>query len=66
VNHCTICHNQIEPGRSVYQEVVGYVKERKAGGANQIRRKTPTGRYAHTSCVENAAPEQIPGQLSIV
>ena len=64
--NCTICDRPIEPGRSTYQEVTGYVRERKGGGANQIRRKEPTGRYACADCVENKTVETIPGQMSLV
>lgn len=63
---CPICDRRIEPGRSVYQEVTGFVRERKGGGANQIRRRKPTGRYAHVECVESTIAEPIPGQLSFV
>jgi hypothetical protein len=67
MSQCVICNSAINPGRrEVYQEVTGFVRKRKGGGANQIRRQKETGRWAHVECVERVAPLQIPGQLSII
>lgn len=50
---CSMCANTIYPKRAgSYYEVVGWVERRKEGGANQVRNKQPTGRWAHHACLE--------------
>jgi hypothetical protein len=51
--NCVKCGNPIEDQGSAYYEVIGWSHKRPSyGGTNSLWRKTPTGRWMHTGCVE--------------
>lgn len=60
---CVLCHQPIVEtdinGPHVYRQVTGYVAKRAAGGANSIRLKADTGRFAHKTCVDREARQGI-------
>lgn len=47
-----------------YREVTGFVKLRKAGGANAVALRRPTGRVAHAHCVQGSK-KQVEGQQTL-
>lgn len=62
---CSICGDKIPNVRAknIYREVVGWVKDRKAGGIHHLLGHQPTGRYAHNACAEGE--KYISTQMSL-
>lgn len=54
--YCTVCSTEGKTDQMA-AEVRGWIVPRPGspGGANQIKNQTPTGRYAHKACLEEAA-----------
>ncbi len=50
---CHMCGETVNTEYSnAAQEVIGWVSPRKDGGANHIKHKKPTARWAHNACLE--------------
>lgn len=51
---CPFCGQLVEATRNAYRRVIGWEQTRQDGGTNQIKLRTPTGEWAHGSCIELA------------
>lgn len=52
---CTYCGKMVYTEHAgSFEQVTGWVVRRGQGGANAITMREPTGRWAHTVCVDKA------------
>jgi hypothetical protein len=64
---CPLCGEAIEGSRTrgVYFRVLGWEKDRDAGGTNALRCRERTGEVAHAHCVDREASRVSASQLTI-
>ncbi len=52
--YCQYCGKLVRPGEiGSYKRIVGWVQERKGGGAHGISEAKPTGEVMHEQCWTN-------------
>lgn len=58
---CTLCGNPMTPREveAAAPEVTGFTPPRAEGGANAVRLRKPTGRYAHVACIDKETREGV-------
>jgi hypothetical protein len=62
---CSLCYRALERGEAVYEEQIGWAKQRAKGGLNALVARRSTGRVACERCVQKARRGIHPDQLTI-
>lgn len=62
---CHICGAEITRQAHAYRRVSGYIRQRGAGGPNQITAPKPTGEVACDDCVDKLKRGLDPGQMAL-
>lgn len=50
---CVVCKQEVDPKLSgSAKQVVGWIINRAQGGANYVKKAVPTGKWAHSYCLD--------------
>ena len=68
---CNHCEKPITVDRPSVTQVIGWVKDRKAGGVNQVRHSHPTGKVLCRTCgdtlwLAGRLPNLIPDEQMVI